>query len=212
MSNWKNRILSHDVVDPNDLVPNEKNWREHPEFQRKSLKGVLDQVGWVQSVIVNKNSGNIVDGHLRVSEAINNKEDVPVVYVDLTSDEENLILATIDPLSALAKTNNDALKSLVEDIKGDYDLAEFGYTSKSLDKLLDSKVNEKPEIEFTEELFESSNYIVLKFGNDIDWLQAQSLFGLKTVKALDSKKGFEKNGVGRVIDGAAAINKIMGAL
>jgi len=173
---------------------------------------VLDQVGWVQSVIVNKNSGNIVDGHLRVSEAINNKEDVPVVYVDLTDDEEKLILATIDPLSALAKTNNDALKSLVEDIKGDYDLAEFGYTSKSLDKLLDSKVNEKPEIEFTEELFESSNYIVLKFGNDIDWLQAQSLFGLKTVKALDSKKGFEKNGVGRVIDGAAAINKITGAL
>jgi len=55
---------------------------------------------------------------------------------------------------------------------------------------------------------EEHNYIVLYFTNEIDWLQAKTLFGLKTVKALDSKKGFEKMGIGRVLNGAEAIERI----
>lgn len=66
----------------------------------------------------------------------------------------------------------------------------------------------RPEIEFTEELLEEHNYIVLYFTNEIDWLQAKTLFGLKTVKALDSKKGFEKMGIGRVLNGAEAIERL----
>lgn len=69
---------------------------------------------------------------------------------------------------------------------------------------------EKPEVEFTEELLESHNYVVLYFDNDVDWLQAKTLFDLKTVKALDSKKGYEKQGVGRVLNGADAIKRLTG--
>ena len=67
----------------------------------------------------------------------------------------------------------------------------------------------EPEVEFTQELLEKNNYVVLTFDNDVDWLQAQTLLGLKTVKSLDSKEGFEKKGIGRVMDGASAINKII---
>lgn len=43
---------------------------------------------------------------------------------------------------------------------------------------------DKPEVEFSQEVDEVSNYIVLKFDNTVDWLQAQTYFGLKPVKQL----------------------------
>ena len=69
---------------------------------------------------------------------------------------------------------------------------------------------EEPEIEFTEELGEENNYVVLFFDNSVDWLQAQSLLGLKTVKALDSKPGYSKQGVGRVMNGTDFLNLMLG--
>lgn len=68
---------------------------------------------------------------------------------------------------------------------------------------------EEPEIKFTEELGEENNYIVLFFDDSVDWLQAQSLFGLETVDALDSKEGYRRRGVGRVINGTDFMNKLL---
>lgn len=73
---------------------------------------------------------------------------------------------------------------------------------------------EKPEVEFTEVLGEENNYIILKFTQDIDWLQAQSLFGLKTVKSYSTRKdgkltkSMTRCGVGRVVDGAEFFNSL----
>ena len=47
-----------------------------------------------------------------------------------------------------------------------------------------------------------------KFENEVDWLQAKELFELKTVAALDSRKGCRKQGVGRVLSGPEAIERI----
>ena len=69
----------------------------------------------------------------------------------------------------------------------------------------------KPEIEFSEEILESRNYVVLVFDNEVDWMQAEELLELKSVKALDSKEGYKKIGIGRVLRGVDVINKIRGA-
>ena len=50
---WESRIVGHGEAAPADLVGNPRNWRTHPKAQRDALAGVLDQVGWVQDVIVN---------------------------------------------------------------------------------------------------------------------------------------------------------------
>lgn len=119
---FKNRIVGHGEVDPRSLRANAKNWRRHPEAQRAALSGALSEVGWVGSVIVNNLSGNIVDGHARVELAIaNNETKVPVVYVELTEDEESLVLATFDPISAMASTDQDALTRLIGTIKTEDD-------------------------------------------------------------------------------------------
>lgn len=73
------------------------------------------------------------------------------------------------------------------------------------------------KIPFTEVLGEEHNYIVLYFDNTVDWLQAQSLFDIKPVRCLSTRKdgklkgkGFaDKVGIGRVINGAKTINKIL---
>jgi hypothetical protein len=113
-SPWRNRIVGHAEVEPQSLVANPQNWRLHLESQRRVLRATLGSVGWVGQVIVNQATGHIVDGHLRVAEAIARGEPtVPVVYVELTPDEERLILATFDPIGGLALTDEPALADLL---------------------------------------------------------------------------------------------------
>lgn len=112
---WRSRITRHADVDPTTLAANPANWRQHPKHQADALSGVLSEVGYVQSVIVNERSGRIVDGHLRVALAVERSEPtVPVVYVDLADDEERLILAVLDPIGALAETDAAALSALLD--------------------------------------------------------------------------------------------------
>jgi hypothetical protein len=64
---------------PDQLLANPANWRIHPQAQQDALAGALDQVGWVQQVLVNQRSGFVVDGHARVALALSRGEaSVPV--------------------------------------------------------------------------------------------------------------------------------------
>jgi len=112
---WQNRIVGYDQVDPETLLANPNNWRIHSGGQQEALEGVLDTVGWVDDVIVNQRTGFVVDGHLRVSLALRHgMTAVPVKYVDLTEAEEALVLATLDPIGAMAKTDSDKLAELLK--------------------------------------------------------------------------------------------------
>lgn len=114
---WRSRIVGHDSVSPSELTANPRNWRKHPKAQQQALADVLDRVGWVQDVIVNKRTGLLVDGHARLELALQRgEESVPVVYVDLEPDEEALVLATLDPLSAMAEADDEALRALMADV------------------------------------------------------------------------------------------------
>lgn len=65
-------------------------------------------------VLINATTGHIVDGHLRVELALARHEaTVPVTYVDLSEQEERLVLASFDPLAAVAGAEKDALAALL---------------------------------------------------------------------------------------------------
>jgi len=64
------------------------------------------------------------------------------------------------------------------------------------------------EIEFSEFLMEKNNYVVLFFDNDIDWLQAQTHFDLKTVSAKRANGKEWSKGIGRVIQGAKYLDNL----
>jgi ParB-like chromosome segregation protein Spo0J len=61
---------------------------------------------------------------------------------------------------------------------------------------------------FANELDAESNYLVLKFDKDIDWIQAKTIFGLQTETARRANGKEWSKGVGRVLNGAVAINKL----
>jgi ParB-like chromosome segregation protein Spo0J len=112
---WQSRITRYGEEPPDQLLANPINWRTHPKNQQATLSGVLAEVGIVQNVIVNERTGHVVDGHLRVSLAMREGQPtVPITYVDLSEAEEALILATLDPIAAMAGTDADNLAALLD--------------------------------------------------------------------------------------------------
>jgi len=117
---WRNRITGSGQEGPDQLLANPANWRIHPKAQQDALAGALDQVGWVQQVLVNRRTGFVVDGHARVALALSRGEPtVPVLYVDLDPGEEALVLATLDPISAMAGRDDEKLRALLAEISVD---------------------------------------------------------------------------------------------
>jgi DNA modification methylase len=117
---WRSRIVGHGEADPAALTANPRNWRTHPRPQLDALAGVLAEVGWVQDVILNRTTGHVVDGHARIQLALTRKEPaVPVVYVELTPDEEAKVLATFDPVGAMAGADPERLAALVREVTTD---------------------------------------------------------------------------------------------
>ena len=68
--------------------------------------------------------------------------------------------------------------------------------------------NDGSEHPFATELDRESNYVVLKFSTDIDWIQAKTLLGLKTETARRSNGKPWSSGIGRVVDGPRAIKTL----
>ena len=70
-----------------------------------------------------------------------------------------------------------------------------------------------PEVEFTQVLSESHNYIVLYFDDEVDWLQAQTLLDLKPVRLMERARGREpygkETGIGRVLRGVDVFNRLL---
>lgn len=117
---WRNRIIGTEEVAPDQLLGNPGNWRIHPKAQQDALSAVLDRVGWVQDVIVNRRTSHVVDGHLRVALAISRGEaTVPVAYVDLDDEEEALVLASLDPIAAMAGGDDAQLATLLAEVQLD---------------------------------------------------------------------------------------------
>ena len=80
-------------------------------------------------------------------------------------------------------------------------------------KIKSKKPKEMPEVEFTQILSESHNYIVLYFDDDVDWLQAQTLLDLKPVRLMERARGRDVHskemGIGRVLRGVDVFNRLL---
>jgi ParB-like chromosome segregation protein Spo0J len=114
---YKNRIVDYGHESPDQLLANPANYRIHPKMQQELLHSVLSDVGIVQNVIVNKITNRVVDGHLRVALAIRNGEQsIPVTYVELSEEEERIILATFDPSANYAVNDAELYQDLLKDI------------------------------------------------------------------------------------------------
>src|SRR5215208_5632141 len=118
--NIRDRIKELRRVRAGELRPHPKNWRTHPEEQQNALRGILAEVGYVDALMVRElpdGSLQIVDGHLRAETTPDAL--VPVLVVDLDDKEADKVLATFDPLAAMAEPNEAQLEALLKGIETD---------------------------------------------------------------------------------------------
>lgn len=115
----KDRIKEFKRVRFSELKANQKNWRKHPQKQKDAMAGVLRSVGWADAVLARETSQGLelIDGHLR--KEIAEDAEVPVLVLDVTDEEADLILATHDPLAEMAETDQELLNDLVSGLEFD---------------------------------------------------------------------------------------------
>src|SRR5438552_10513909 len=109
----KNRIKAHRRVRAGDLVPHELNPRVHTEVQRAALQALYDEIGFARSLLAYELPDGrlkLIDGHLR--RELTPDEEVVVEVLDVTDDEARALLLSIDPLAALARTDQAIHKKL----------------------------------------------------------------------------------------------------
>lgn len=107
------------MVPASELRASPSNWRRHPAFQRGVLQDVLAEVGFAGAVLARETPEGleIIDGHLRAE--VGGKTEIPVLILDVDEAEAKKLLATFDPIGALAVADNDALIELLGDVKFD---------------------------------------------------------------------------------------------
>ena len=118
----KDRIKELRRVPAKDIQPNPKNWRTHPKHQQDALKGILAEVGVADALIARElDDGTLmlIDGHLRAETMP--EQELPVLVLDVNEEEADKLLLALDPLAALAGTDNDALSSLIENTSTEND-------------------------------------------------------------------------------------------
>ena len=156
----RNRVKELRMVRAAELVPNEKNWRRHPPEQAAALKGLLDEIGYADALIARElpdGKLKLIDGHLRRETTPD--ATVPVLVLDLTEEEADKLLLTLDPLAAMATANQAAVEKLLETVRTD---------SKAVEALLErvagesawQAVNEQAEAGEQSQLRESFNILV----------------------------------------------------
>lgn len=116
---WRNRVVGFVQKPANQFTANALNFRRHPTKQRETFRGVITEIGFAGAVLENVRTGNLLDGHLRIEEALSHDENqlIPCVQVDLSEAEEKLLLATYDPISAMAATDREVLDMLLREVQ-----------------------------------------------------------------------------------------------
>jgi hypothetical protein len=113
----RDRIKELRRVPAKDLIPNERNWRKHPKAQQEALRGILAEVGYADALIAYETPDGLklIDGHLRASTTPTTL--VPVLVLDVDEAEANKLLASLDPLAAMAESDQNALQQLLGDVQ-----------------------------------------------------------------------------------------------
>lgn len=187
-------------VKTEELVSYKKNPKKHDKKDVDLIIKSIERNGWGDPLLVCPETNEVLSGNGRLMAAKKlGLEEIPVVYAPAGMSEKqkaDLVIAS----NKLVEVSgyNDNLKILM----GMYELNAEDFGMVNMQEELEKAEEEEPDLEFTEELFEEHNYVVLYFDNTVDWQTACEKFNIETKQALDSRAGYVRSGVGRVMRGA----------
>ena len=88
--------------------------------QERALRALLTEIGYADALIARElpdGQLQLIDGHLRAETTPD--EQVPVLVLDVTEEEADKLLLTLDPLAAMAETDAGRIKALLETVRTD---------------------------------------------------------------------------------------------
>lgn len=137
----RDRIKELRRIKASDLLDNPKNWRKHPKSQLDALEGLLKEIGFAgaELAIETPDGVMLIDGHAR--KGIAKDQEIPVLITDLTPAEADILLATYDPIAAMAQADQTALDSLLGGLEAE---------DAEVQKLLDGLASGEPAEETVE--------------------------------------------------------------
>jgi hypothetical protein len=181
----RNRIKELRMVPARELRANPRNWRKHPKAQRDAMAGVLREIGYAGALLARETPDGLelIDGHLRqetTPDAV-----VPVLVLDVDEREANYLLATMDPLSAMAEAGKEALEELLSGVEtGDAAVQEMldeiaayaapeeeespdapDEVAENVDRIKEIKAAHKKANDGTAEKRDTEHYLVVVFPN-----------------------------------------------
>lgn len=118
---WESKIVKHSKESPSSLTGNPLNFRTHPKKQSDAVADSIREIGFVKSILVNEQTGYVLDGHERLWQALKQEERNPgfkvdVEWVSLPPELEALALAVLDPSSEMAGVDLETLDALLREI------------------------------------------------------------------------------------------------
>ena len=119
----RDRIKELRRVKASTLIPHALNYRKHPARQKALLEQLFGEIGYADALLVRETPAGyaLIDGHLRAETTPD--QEVPVLVLDVTEEEANTLLLSLDPLAGLAETDSATLAQLLSqtDTQGELD-------------------------------------------------------------------------------------------
>ena len=116
----RDRVVELRRVRAGDLLPNPAQWRVHTKPQIAALQGILSEVGFAGAALAYQDADGqlvLIDGHMR--SGLDKNAIIPVLVLDIDADEARKLLATYDPLGAMAQHDQEALMELLGSLTRD---------------------------------------------------------------------------------------------
>jgi ParB/RepB/Spo0J family partition protein len=128
-----------EIVKISSLTPFDGNPRFTKDEDLEKLKVSLQEFGWTNPVLVQKDTMMVLAGHQRLKAAkLAGITEVPVLFLDLDDVKARAYIIADNKTASLSTWNNDDLKSMMDELKEDgFDLTKTGFTEAEL-KSLDS--------------------------------------------------------------------------
>lgn len=213
-----------------DLSPDKANANRGTQRGRGMVEYSLGRYGAGRSIVVDRD-GNVIAGNKTLEAAEELGLPIKVVQTDgkelivhqrtdlgLYEDAAARQLAYADNRTAEVGIEWDA-EQVARDVAAGVEVDLF-FHANELEAILDDLAGDdaaeaagepdEPEMRISPELHERHDYLVIVFDNELDWRAACGAFGVETVKCGPvGKKTADHRGVGRVIEGKAAL-RLMG--
>jgi DNA modification methylase len=113
----RDRIKELRRVKASELLPNPGNWRTHPKSQMDAIRGILAEVGFAGAELAYETDRGLmlIDGHARAE--IAGDAEIPVLILDVDEAEAKKILATYDPIGAMAEADSIKLDAILREVE-----------------------------------------------------------------------------------------------